>query len=87
MQFLMIVLLAIVGTAWVVQQFRRRRVVSLQRSPVSDQLVYELSRIADALDRISYRSADQSVAAANYKSEESSRGIPFSMFGRERPSS
>jgi hypothetical protein len=51
---------------------------------VSDQLVYELSRIADALDRISNRPADQVIAAASSKQTEESTGgrIPLSMFGR-----
>jgi hypothetical protein len=85
-QFLLIIVLAVGVTAWVVQQFRRRRVVALQRSAVSDQLLYELSRIADSLDRIANRPADQAIAAANLKTEES-RGIPLSLFGRERPHS
>jgi hypothetical protein len=72
-------------TAWAVQQFRRRRAVVLQRSTVSDQLVYELSRIADALDRISNRPVDPFIAAPNRETErdESTGGrIPLSMFGR-----
>lgn len=71
-------------TAWAVQQFRRRRSVVVQRSAVSDQLLYELSRIADALDRIANHPADQVIAAANRRAEES-RGNSFSLFGRERP--
>src|SRR5260370_30386999 len=62
-QFLAILLLVAAATAWVVQQFRRRRAVVLQRSAVSDQIVYELSRIADALDRLSNRPVDHYVAA------------------------
>jgi len=51
---------------------------------VSDQLVYELSRIADALDRISNRPADQIIASASGRQTEESTGgrIPLSMFGR-----
>jgi len=74
----------IVAAAWTVQQFRRRRTVVLQRSAVSDQLLYELSRIADSLERIANRPADQVIAAANGRAEES-RGNPLSIFGRERP--
>jgi len=83
-QFLAIVVLAIAATAWAIQQFRRRRVVVLHRSAVSDQLVYELSRIADALDRIANRPADQMIASASNKQVEESTGgrIPLSMFGR-----
>jgi len=67
-----------------VQQFRRRRSIVLQRSVVSDQVVYELSRIADALDRIANRPADQAIAAASSQQTEESTGgrIPLSMFGR-----
>jgi hypothetical protein len=83
-QFLAILVLAVTATAWAVQQFRRRRTVVVQRSAVSDQVVYELSRIADALDRIANRPADQVIAAAsNRQTEESTGGrIPLSMFGR-----
>ncbi len=83
-QFLAILVLAVAATAWAVQQFRRRRTVVVQRSAVSDQVVYELSRIADALDRIANRPADQVIAAASSRQTEESAGgrIPLSMFGR-----
>jgi hypothetical protein len=79
-----ILVLAVVVTAWAVQLYRRRRSVVVQRSAVTDQMLYELSRIADALDRIANRPADQVIAAANKRAEES-RGGPLSIFGRERP--
>jgi hypothetical protein len=82
-QSLAILLLTVAATAWAVQLFRRRRSVVLRRSAVSDQMLYELSRIADALDRIANRPADQVIAAANRRAEES-RGNPLSIFGRER---
>src|SRR5712691_12619128 len=83
-QLLAIIVTVVAATAWAVQQFRRRRSIVLQRSVVSDQLVYELSRIADALDRISNRPADQVIAAASSRQTEESTGgrIPLSMFGR-----
>ena len=83
-ELLAIILVVVAVTAWAVQQFRRRRSIVLQRSVVSDQVVYELSRIADALDRIANRPADQVIAAASTKQTEESTGgrIPFSMFGR-----
>jgi hypothetical protein len=83
-ELLAIILVVVAVTAWAVQQFRRRRSIVLQRSVVSDQVVYELSRIADALDRIANRPADQVIAAASTKQTEESSGgrIPFSMFGR-----
>lgn len=83
-QFIAIGVVIAVATAWAVLQFRRSRVVVLHRSAVSDQLLYELSRIADALDRVANRPADQAIAAANLRAEES-RTIPLSMFGKERP--
>jgi hypothetical protein len=82
-QFVAIVVLVIAATAWAIQQFRRRRVVVLQRSAMTDQLVYELSRIADALDRIANRPVDQMIASASSRQPEESTGrIPYSMFGR-----
>ena len=83
-QMLAIIVTVVVATAWAVQQFRRRRSIVLQRSVVSDQVVYELSRIADALDRIANRPADQVIAAASSRQTEESTGgrIPLSMFGR-----
>jgi hypothetical protein len=82
-QLLLIVILVIAATAWAVQQFRRRRSIVIQRSAVSDQVVYELSRIADALDRIANRPVDQAISSASYQADEP-RTMPFSMFGRER---
>lgn len=82
-EFLAIMVLVVAATAWAVQQFRRRRAVVLQRFAVSDQLVYELSRIADALDRISNRPVDPYIAAPSREKDESTDGrIPLSMFGR-----
>ena len=81
-QLLAILVFGIAATFWAVQQFRRRRVVVLHRSPVSDQLTYELSRIADALDRIANRPVDQMIASASGRLEESTGRIPYSMFGR-----
>ncbi len=82
-QFLAILLLVAAATAWAVQQFRRKRAVVLQRSTVSDQMLYELARIADALDRISNRHVDHYIAASSKETDESTGGrIPLSMFGR-----
>ena len=87
-QFLALVFLAVAVLTWGVLQLRRRRAVVLQRSTVSDQIVYELSRIADALDRLGSRPLDQTLhptipAASSFKEDEP-RSMPFSMFGRER---
>lgn len=84
-QFLALVFLAVAATTWVILQSRRRRIVALQRSAVSDQVVYELSRIADALDRLASRPMDQTITAtASSFKEDEPRTMPFSMFGRER---
>jgi len=83
-QLFVVVLLAVAVTAWAVQLFRRRRSVVVQRSAVSDQMLYELTRIADALERIANHPADQVIAAANRRAEQS-RAKPLSVFGRERP--
>jgi hypothetical protein len=82
-EFMAILVLVVAATAWAVQQFRRRRAVVLQKSVVTDQLVYELSRIADALDRISNRPLDPYIAAPSKETDESTGGrIPLSIFGR-----
>jgi hypothetical protein len=83
-QFLALVFTAVALTTWVILQSRRRRAVVLHRSAVSDQLVYELSRIADALDRLASRPMDQTMAATGSFKEDEPRTMPFSMFGRER---
>ncbi len=82
-QLMAIVVLVIAATAWAILQFRRRRSVVVQRSAVSDQMLYELSRIADALDRIANRPIDRAISGASFRTDES-RSIPLSMFGRER---
>lgn len=81
-QFLAVVILVIAATAWAVQQFRRRRAVVVQRSAVSDQVVFELSRVADALERIANRPADQYITAASDRQTEEPGRISLSMFGR-----
>src|SRR5207245_3998111 len=81
-QLIAVAVVLIAVTAWAVQQFRRRRSVVLQRSAVSDQVVSELSRIADALERIANRPADQVIAAASSRQTEDPGRISLSMFGR-----
>jgi hypothetical protein len=83
-ELLAILAITVVATAWAVQLFRRRRSVVVQRSTVSDQVVYELSRIADALDRIANSPADHVIAAASNRppAEEPTGRNPLSMFGR-----
>ncbi len=87
-QFLAVVFILVAAATWGVLQLRRRRAVVLQRSAVTDQMVYELSRIADALDRLATRPVDQTfhqpIPADGSFKEEEPRTMPFSMFGRER---
>jgi hypothetical protein len=83
-QLLAILVFAVIAAAWAVQVFRRRRSVVVQRSAVSDQMLSELSRIANALERIANHPADQAIAAANRRAEQS-RANPLSIFGREGP--
>lgn len=49
---------------WAALYFSRRRIVLLKRSSGTDQVSFELSRIADALERIANRPADRAIAAA-----------------------
>jgi hypothetical protein len=49
---------------WIAFYFSRKRIVVLKRSSGIDQLTFELSRIADALDRIANRPAERAIAAA-----------------------
>lgn len=88
-QFLAVVFILVAAATWGILQFRRRRAVVLQRSAVTDQMVYELSRIADALDRLGARPIEQSLHQPIHTStsafkEDEPRTMPFSMFGRER---
>ena len=69
--------------------FNRQRIVVLKRSNGTDQVAFELARIADALERIANRPADRVIAAATRRqqlmepsSQRESQGIPYSMFGR-----
>jgi hypothetical protein len=48
---------------WSVLYFSRKRVVVLRRSSGTDQITFELSRIADALERIASQPADRVIAA------------------------
>lgn len=71
--------------------FSRRRVVVLKRSSGTDQMSFELSRIADALERIANRPAERAIAAATRRQlqaqaaappQRESEGVAYSIFGR-----
>jgi len=64
-------------------------VVVLKRSSGTDQVTLELSRIADALERLANRPADRAIAAAMRRQLQAqspaprdSKGSAYSMFGR-----
>jgi hypothetical protein len=88
----MIMLLVSVVTGllfWTALYFSRKRVVVLKRSGGTDQVTFELCRIADALERIANRPADDAIAAASRRQQQTqpspqrnSQGISYSMFGR-----
>lgn len=75
---------------WTALYFSRKRVVVLKRSTGTDQVTFELMRIADALERIANRPADEAIAAASRRLQQAqpappqrnSKGISYSMFGR-----
>jgi hypothetical protein len=74
---------------WAALYFSRKRIVVLKRSSGTDKVTSELSRIADALERLAIRSTDRTIAAATRHQREmqpspqrGSRGIAYSMFGR-----
>ncbi len=75
---------------WTALYFSRKRVIVLKRSSGTDQVTFELIRIADALERIANRPADEAIAAASQRQQQQTQppprrdspGISYSMFGR-----
>jgi hypothetical protein len=74
---------------WTALYFSRKRIVVLKRSSGTDQVTFELSRIADALERIANRPADDAIAAASWRQQQmqpppqrESKGVAYSMFRR-----
>jgi len=74
---------------WTALYFSRKRVIVLKRSSGTDQVTFELIRIADALERIANRPADKAIAAASRRQQQpqpppqrESPGNSYSMFGR-----
>jgi hypothetical protein len=60
---------------WSVIYFSRKRVVVLRRSSGTDQLTVELSRIADALERIASQPADRVIAAVRRQQRASASTV------------
>jgi hypothetical protein len=74
---------------WTALYFSRRRIVVLKRSSGTDQVTFELSRIADALERIASRPADRAIVAATRRQlqmqtppQRDSKGMAYSIFRR-----
>ena len=74
---------------WTAVSFSGRRIVVLKRSSGTEQVAFELSRIADGLERISNRPEDRAIAAATRRQiqmqsipERKSQGAVYSIFGR-----
>lgn len=87
--FMSLVSLVIGVLFWTALYFSRKRIVVVKRSTGTDQLTFELSRIADALDRLASQSADRAIAEATRRQarvppppQRESQGIAYSMFGR-----
>ena len=77
--------------SWAAFYFSRKQIVVLQRSNGTDQVAFELARIAEALERIANRPADRAIAAATRRQvqaqpppppQRESQGVAYSMFGR-----
>lgn len=74
---------------WMLLYFARKRIVVVKRSSGTGQLADELSRIANALEKLANRPVDRTIAAAVRRQEppataegrESNR-VLYSMFGR-----
>jgi hypothetical protein len=74
---------------WAALYFSRKRIVLLKRSSGTDQVAFELSRIANALERIVNRPADDAIAVTSRRQQQiqpprqrDSKGVAYSMFGR-----
>jgi len=73
---------------WAGIYFSRKRIVVLKRSSGTDQVAYELSRIADALERLANQPMDSTLSEAMQRQQWSSppqrdsQGVAYSMFGR-----
>jgi hypothetical protein len=87
--FMTVVSLVIGVLFWAALYFSRKRIVVLKRSSGTDQVTFELSRIADALERLASRSADRAIAVAARRQvqvppspQRESQGVAYSMFGR-----
>ena len=87
--FMTAVSLVIGVVFWAALYFSRKRIVLLKRSSGTDQVTFELSRIADALERIATHPADRAIATAIRRQNQfqplpqrESKISAYSIFGR-----
>lgn len=76
---------------WIALYFSRKRTVVLKRSATTDELTFELSRIAEALERIANLPADRAIAQATRRQHQlqpdlrrEPLGGSYSMLERQR---
>ena len=74
---------------WAALYFSRKRIVVLRQSSATEPIARELSRIADALERIANRPADYTIEEGTWHQHQSesplqreSQRVAYSMFGR-----
>jgi len=74
---------------WAALYFSRKRIVVLKQSGTTDQITWELSRIAAALERIANRTADDATGGGTWHQHQwesplqrESQRVANSMFGR-----
>jgi hypothetical protein len=73
---LMMFVSVVTGLAfWTALYFSRKRVVVLRRSSGTDQVTFELTRIANALEHIANRPADEAIALASQRQQQMQRPL------------
>jgi len=87
---LMMLVSVVTGLAfWAALYFSRKRIIVLRQSSATEQIAWELSRIANALERIANRPADDTIEGRTWHQHRSesplqreSQSVAYSMFGR-----
>lgn len=80
----MIMIACIVVAAGTVKRLRRKRTTLVKRSAFHDQVMDELKRFDDAIERSGKRQANQAIGAADLTAEQS-HTIPPSFLGADTP--
>lgn len=82
-----VILIACIGVAaGVLKQVRRKPTTAGKRSAFRDQVMDELKRFDEAIERSAKRHTDQAIAAANLPAEKP-HTIPPAILGTNRPQS